>query len=140
MTKTFLLERKKKFDYSERVLKLYLVYDGAQGYVLAECTDAPANGEVKTETRKFNFCETNPTLHHNIDRALATFDMREPVEMGYKGDKVIRYGEYDFVGYYLNADGEVEQTKRCKTFKEVCNELDKYNAIVAELKKEYEEE
>lgn len=140
MMKTILLEKKKKFDYSERVLRLYLVYDGVQGYVLAECTDTPANGEVKTETRKFNFCKTNPTLRHNIDRALTKFGMREPLELEYKDDKIIQYGEHDFVGYYLNADEEVEQTKRCKTFEEVCNELDKYNAIVAELKKEYEEE
>ena len=59
-------------------------------------------------------------------------------EYDYNGDKIVEYGKNDFVGFYFNADGEIQTTKRCKTIDEVCNELDKYNAIVAEIKEESE--
>ena len=59
-------------------------------------------------------------------------------EYAYKGDKIVEYAANDFVGFYLNADDEIETTKRCKTIGEAIVELDKYNKIVTEIKTENE--
>lgn len=44
----------------------------------------------------------------------------------YNENKVVQIGENQFVGYYYNADGEIEETKVCSTYDQVCEELDKY--------------
>ena len=59
-------------------------------------------------------------------------------EFEYKGDKIVQHGENDFVGFYFNADGDIEEV-RGKSYKEVCNELDKGNAFVKEYKAEHPE-
>ena len=41
-------------------------------------------------------------------------------------NQVIQIGENQFVIYYYNADGDIEETKVCSTYDEVCKELDKY--------------
>ena len=56
-------------------------------------------------------------------------------ELEYKGDKIVKYGENDYIGYYLNADDEVNCVQG-KTFEEVCSRLDTYNEIVRQTKKE----
>ena len=51
-----------------------------------------------------------------------SFPYREYV---YKDNKIVEYASNDFVGFYYNADGEIESVKG-KTIDEVCKELDKY--------------
>ena len=41
-------------------------------------------------------------------------------------NQVVQIGENQFVGRYYNADGDIEETKVCSTYDEVCEELDKY--------------
>jgi hypothetical protein len=57
-------------------------------------------------------------------------------ELEYKGDKIVKYGENDYVGFYLNADDEVNTTYHCKTLKEAQKALDKYNKLVSIIKNE----
>ena len=54
----------------------------------------------------------------------------------YKEDKIVEYAPDEFVGFYLNADDEVEQTPRFKTLVGAQAALDEYNKIVAEIKAE----
>lgn len=56
-------------------------------------------------------------------------------ELEYKGDKIVKYGENDYIGYYLNADDDVNCVQG-KTFEKVCSRLDTYNEIVRQTKKE----
>jgi hypothetical protein len=44
----------------------------------------------------------------------------------YKGNQVFQFRENQFVGRYYNADGDIEETKVCSTYDEVCEELNKY--------------
>lgn len=54
----------------------------------------------------------------------------------YKEDKIVEYAPDEFVGFYLNADDEVEQTPRFKTLVGTQAALDEYNKIVAGIKAE----
>lgn len=54
----------------------------------------------------------------------------------YKEDKIVEYAPDEFVGFYLNADDEVEQTPRFKTLVGAQAALDEYNKIVAGIKAE----
>lgn len=56
----------------------------------------------------------------------------------YKEDIIGEYAPDEFVGFYLNADDEVETTSRFKTLVGAQAALDKYNKIVAEIKAENE--
>jgi len=44
----------------------------------------------------------------------------------YNGNRVAQIGVNSYVGYYYNADGDIEETKVCKSYRLVCEELDKY--------------
>lgn len=57
----------------------------------------------------------------------------KPEELEYNGDKILKYGENDYVGFYYNADDDINQV-RGKSYEEVCKKLDEYNAIVSELR------
>ena len=61
-----------------------------------------------------------------------------PKEHFYKEDLIVEYATNDFVGFYLNADDEVEETRHCETLVGAQSELDKYNKIIAEIKAENE--
>jgi hypothetical protein len=56
----------------------------------------------------------------------------------YKEDKIVEYAPDEFVGFYLNAGGEVEQTPCYGTLHDAQVALDRYNKIVAEIKAENE--
>ena len=56
----------------------------------------------------------------------------------YKEDKIVEYAANDFVGFYLNADDEVDTTYHCKTLNEAQKALDKYNKLVSIIKAENE--
>lgn len=58
----------------------------------------------------------------------------------YKEDKIVEYAPDEFVGFYLNADNEVEQTPRYETLVDAQVALDRYNKIVAEIKNKNEKE
>lgn len=59
-------------------------------------------------------------------------------EYEYKGDKIVEYAANDFVGFYLNANDEVNTTYHCKTLNEAQKALDKYNKLVSIIKFENE--
>ena len=54
----------------------------------------------------------------------------------YKEDKIVEYTPDEFVGFYLNADDEVEKTPRFNTLVGAQAALDEYNKIVAGIKAE----
>lgn len=56
----------------------------------------------------------------------------------YKEDKIVEYAPDEFVGFYLNADDEVDTTYHCKTLNEAQKALDKYNKLVSIIKTENE--
>ena len=56
----------------------------------------------------------------------------------YKEDKIVEYAPDEFVGFFLNAVDEVEQTSRYETLAEAQLALDIYNKIVAKIKAENE--
>ena len=138
-TITHLLTKTRQLESCERTLRLDMMFEGKKGCVIATCNDKVSDKVEATETKRFNFCPSYPTLQDNINRALVFFNMRDPYEMEYKGDKIIRHGEFDFTGYYFNADEEMQEV-RGKSYREVCDQLDKYNAIVAQIKAEQCEE
>ena len=62
----------------------------------------------------------------------------KPEELEYNGDKIIKYGENDYVGFYWGVDGRDGGMNkvRAKSYEEVCKQLDECNASVREARGE----
>lgn len=65
----------------------------------------------------------------------------KPEELEYNGDKIIKYEENDYVGFYWGVDGPDGDMEvvRATSYEEVCKKLDECNAFVREERKGKEE-